>query len=127
MKYLRVYADAEGESHFEDVEIKTTLKELVPGYPKLEFGELIPVSGLLFARMPPGMPDVERHPAPRRQFLTYLSGATEIEVSDGEKRVVGPHEIVLVEDTSGKGHISRIVDGSEQIALFLPVPEGVQL
>ena len=37
----------------------------------------------------------------------FLRGETEIEVSDGEKRVFRSGDVFLVEDTTGKGHRNR--------------------
>ena len=34
-----------------------------------------------------------------------------ITASDGESRVIKAGEIILVEDTTGKGHLSQSVDG----------------
>jgi len=45
--------------------------------------------------------------------------AVKVTASDGESRVIGPGEILLVEDTSGKGHISRAVDGKFRHSVFV--------
>jgi len=42
-----------------------------------------------------------------------------ITVSDGESRVIGPGEVFLVEDVSGKGHISQAVEGKFRHSLFI--------
>ena len=47
------------------------------------------------------------HRAPRRQHVISLAGGISITVSDGETRHIGAGEIVLVEDTTGKGDITR--------------------
>jgi hypothetical protein len=36
--------------------------------------------------------------------MVKLAGEAEIIASDGERRQVGPGMVVLLEDTSGKGH-----------------------
>jgi hypothetical protein len=48
------------------------------------------------------------HPAPFRQLYFLLSGAIEVEVSDGEKRRAEAGAIFLVEDLEGRGHITRV-------------------
>ena len=65
-----------------------------------------PATGIIF-RETPGTYDYSWHPAPRRQYIINLDGAVEITASDGEKRVIGPGEVFLVEDTHGKGHFPR--------------------
>ena len=48
------------------------------------------------------------HPAPRRQFVIILSGQLEIGCGDGSTQVFGPGDARLVEDTTGKGHTTRV-------------------
>jgi hypothetical protein len=45
-----------------------------------------------------------------------MQGAVEAEASDGEVRLFRPGSITLVEDTTGKGHRSRVV-GDEEVVL----------
>jgi hypothetical protein len=52
------------------------------------------------------------HPAPQRQFVIILSGSLEIGFEDGSKKVFGPGDARLVEDTTGKGH-TTVALGSE--------------
>jgi hypothetical protein len=53
-----------------------------------------------------------------------LSGTVEYETSDGEIRRQAPGTVVLVEDTQGRGHITRFADG-EQFFLFIPIPDDL--
>ena len=46
-------------------------------------------------------------------------GSVELETGAGERRVLGPGEILLAEDTTGQGHISRNVDGQPRTCLFI--------
>ena len=48
-----------------------------------------------------------------------LDGPVEITVGSGEKRIFGPGEVFLAEDTDGQGHISRAVDGKVRHSLFI--------
>jgi hypothetical protein len=41
---------------------------------------------------------------PQRQFVLIISGRLEIGFEDGSKKVFGPGDARLVEDTTGKGH-----------------------
>jgi hypothetical protein len=61
------------------------------------------------------------HTAPRRQFVITLSGIGEIECGDGSRRRVGPGDIMLAEDTTGQGHITREIQGPRR-GLFIPLP-----
>jgi hypothetical protein len=50
-----------------------------------------------------------------------LDSAVHITAGDGETRYIGPGEVVLVEDTSGKGHISKFVGGAMRRSIFVAV------
>lgn len=117
MKYLRIYAGPDGESHFEDVEV-----ELQPGAGASELSALIPATGVIFRRSRADQ-HIDFHPAPRRQFVITLSGEAEIEASDGEVRRIGPGTVMLADDTTGKGHITRGVGTAERLSLFVPLAE----
>src|SRR5688500_396504 len=49
------------------------------------------------------------HPAPRRQLYLQLSGTLEVRVSDGRVRQFSPNSLILLEDTTGKGHCARVL------------------
>jgi hypothetical protein len=106
VKYVRIWADASGASHFEDVEVPSTKVELVEGVPPLDVSGVFPVSGLVMVEQEPGTPDWRAHVAPRRQWVMGTRGRVAIEVSDDERREFGPGTPILVEDTVGAGHVS---------------------
>lgn len=116
MKYLHLYAGPDGESHFRDVEVETGAAG------SSELSEAIPVSGLIFRRSAADQ-YIDWHPAPRRQFVITLSGAAEVQASDGEVRRIGPGTVMLADDTTGKGHITRGVGDVERLSLFVPLAD----
>ena len=61
------------------------------------------------------------HPAPRRQYIINLDAGVEITASDGQARKIGAGEVVLVEDTTGKGHLSKALDGKIRNCIFVPI------
>jgi hypothetical protein len=61
------------------------------------------------------------HRAPRRQYVISLAGGISITASDGETRHIGIGEIVLVEDTSGKGHVTRSSGDKPRHTIFVPI------
>ena len=117
MKYFRIYADENGESHFEDVEVKVS-----PSGGSSDLSETIPATGIIFRRSPADQ-YVDWHPAPRRQFVITLSGEAEVEASDGEVRHIGPGTVMLAEDLTGKGHITRGVGTAERLSIFVPLAD----
>jgi hypothetical protein len=47
----------------------------------------------------------------------------EVEVSDGEARHLEPGAIVLVEDTDGRGHVSRVVGDADVLSAVVQLPQ----
>ncbi len=115
MRYTRVFADAEGESHFEDVDVAMHAVDFAPPAPPLDLSDFSPATRFAFLHAPAGWKG-DWHPAPQRQMMIYLQGRVEAETSDAGQRVFGPGSAVLVEDTSGKGHRSRSL-GEEDVLM----------
>jgi len=111
-KVTRVYADELGESRFEDISYPLT-----DGGPIGHLSEKVKVSNVIFRKVPSGYDDL--HNAPQKQYVILLDGAVEIETSTGEKRTFNIGEILLMEDTTGKGHRSRNVEEKERSSLFI--------
>lgn len=114
MKITRIYSGEDGESHFEDIEVE--MKDMGPNFGHVS--ELEGATGVMFRETGANY-NFDFHPAPRRQYVINLDAAVEIEVGDGSKRVIGPGEILLAEDTTGRGHISGSVDGKPRRMLFV--------
>ena len=106
MKVTRVVTGADGQSHFDEIEIE--IEKLQPG------------EGIIFRHASPGDFN-DWHRAPRRQYVINLSGESEVEISDGTKRRFGPGDIFLADDTSGQGHISRAVGNQPRLFVTIPV------
>src|SRR2546428_3777401 len=115
MKIPRLYADKTGESHFETVEIPLT-----ESWGAGRLSERMPATGIIFREVMPDY-DLDWHPAPRRQYIVNLDAGVQITASDGESRKIGAGEIILVEDTWGKGHLSKAIDGKMRHCLFIPI------
>ena len=50
-----------------------------------------------------------------------LAGGISITASDGETRHIGDGKVVLVEDTTGKGHITRSSGDKPRHTIFVPI------
>ena len=112
MHVTRIYTGEDNQSHFEDIEVELIRRHVG------QLSERIPATGLIF-RETGGDYDFDFHNAPRRQYIVNLDGAVEITVGSGEKRVIGPGEVFLAEDTTGQGHISRAVNNQIRHSLFI--------
>jgi hypothetical protein len=112
----RVYSDDKGDSHFEDIEIP--LKEAGSiGW----LSDLLPARGVIFREVEPSY-DWNFHTAPQKQYIILLDGAIEIETSLGEKRIFKAGEVLLVEDTTGKGHKTRNLQPIKRKSIFITLP-----
>jgi hypothetical protein len=121
MHYVRVYADESGESHFADVEVPLIPVDYAPPAPPLHRSALVPASAFVFLAAPSDWAG-DWHPAPMRQMNLLLAGEVEVETSDGEVRRFGPGSASLAEDTTGKGHRSRAVGGTDVLLAVVQLP-----
>jgi hypothetical protein len=115
MKITRLYADEKGESHFQDVEV-----EFEAPTPSGRVSARQKATGIIFREVPADY-DLDWHPAPRRQYIINLDAGVQLTASDGECRRIKAGEVVLVEDTWGKGHLSKAVDGKLRHCIFVPI------
>ncbi len=113
MKITRIYTDTAGETHFGEVDIP--LKDA--GAIGL-LSELEEATGIIF-RETLGDYDYTWHNTPRRQYVIMLAGGVDFTVSAGETRRFGTGDVVLLEDTTGKGHVSQAVDGQRRKSIFV--------
>jgi quercetin dioxygenase-like cupin family protein len=123
MKYIRLYADAEGISHFEDAEVVLTESAYAPPAPPFFVSTREAATGLAMTTLPAGWFG-DWHPSPRLQWWFQLSGELEVEAGDGEKRRLGPGPIVRVEDTTGRGHTTRVIGDASVHAVYVHLPEA---
>lgn len=68
-----------------------------------------PVHELVVVTMPDDVRNTDAHPAPRRQLVIVLAGQFEIETTDGDRRMFAPGDVALFEDTTGLGHVTRVL------------------
>ncbi len=106
MKITKLYTGKDGESHFEEIEV--------------EIDKIQSADGILFRQSLPGTVQ-DWHPAPRRQYVITLSGQGEIEIGDGTVRRFGPGDIMLADDTTGRGHITRAVGNKPRLYVQIPL------
>ena len=105
MKVTRIYSGQDGQSHFEDLDVP--LKTYKVGAMSAE----IPLTVGMFRDTTEGPEVYDFHVAPRRQFVLHFTGRVQIECADGSSRQFGPGEILLADDTTGQGHVSREIEG----------------
>lgn len=97
----RMFTDGEGKARWEAIDLDATPAWL----------DGLDTTQVRFSARPPGVLQ-DWHPAPQRQYVFIISGQLEIGFEDGSKKVFGPGDARLVEDTTGKGH-TTIALGNE--------------
>ena len=99
MKYVRMYADSTGNSHFEDVTVDLKLGDYSPPTPPVYISHFTAARQFGFVSVPAGWVG-DWHPVPGRQVFFYLAGEMEVQVSDNELRRF-PAGSLFAEDTVG--------------------------
>ncbi len=112
----RLYTGQDGQTHAEETEANSTAAGTNDAF------KMMDISRAELHRAPPGSVS-DWHTAPRRQYVITLSGRGEIEVSGGKKILVEPGNIELAEDTTGKGHITRVVGTEDRVTLQLSLSD----
>jgi quercetin dioxygenase-like cupin family protein len=112
----RFYTGPDGQTHVEEIEAKFA------GGDENEMYKLLANAGAELRRAPPGRV-ADWHTAPRRQYVITLSGHGELEIAGGKKVQVGPGSINLVEDVTGKGHITRTVGNEDRVTIQIPLTD----
>ena len=121
-KMFRVYSGSDGKSDVAEVPLDLKPFKDSEG----AYGEGTPMQnakGIAFRVSPPGYV-LDWHCAPRRQYSISLAGSAEIEVGDGTKVRVNPGDIVLAEDLTGQGHITRVVGNERRVYAIVPLADA---
>lgn len=113
MKIPRIYSRPDGETCFGEFDAPLSDSGAIG-----MLSEHFPATGIIF-RETSGDYDYDWHNTPRRQFVIILAGEVDFTVSTGETRRFGGGDVVLLEDTGGKGHRSRAVDGQPRRSVFV--------
>jgi quercetin dioxygenase-like cupin family protein len=110
MQVVRIFSGADGQTHFQDVDLEafaTLSAQVGEGPVRLNRG--------------PAKSFSDFHNAPRRQYVVMMAGEMEIEIGDGTKRVLSPGDVLVAEDLTGKGHITRGVGEQPRVSLAVPL------
>jgi hypothetical protein len=121
VKVTRIYTGADGKTKVEELQIPLSPRDRgsdVSGTVALTTLQVRRTNQNYF---------LDWHPASRRQLVVTLSGESEIELEGRRKIRLGPGHILLAEDTTGQGHISRAVGSKDRITLDIGLSEGATL
>lgn len=117
IRVTRIYTGDDGKTHAEEYDVPLTSQRGAT-----ELSDPVDVASVQFRRTSPDY-FIDWHTAPRRQYVITLAGESEVEIGDGSVIRLHPGHILLAEDTTGQGHISRAVGVDDRISIFLPLVE----
>jgi len=113
IQIVTVYPGADGESYLLDVTTD-------------QFAEIVNHIGEGQTRLnrspSPSVDDF--HNASRVQYVVHLAGISEIEVADGTKKRLNPGDVLIAQDTTGHGHITRGIGDESRVSLAVPLEKG---
>ena len=122
MNYTRIYAGEDGDTHFEDLDIKFTPIDFVPPAPLVDLSPVERAEQIGFLRVPAHW-DAKAHVAPVKAYYIFISGQWEVTTSDGTMRLFGPGSILRTDDTEGNGHTTHMVSDTEALAAVIQLPD----
>ncbi len=122
LKYVRLFVDDAGQSHFEDCTLPLETRSFAPPTTPLEASELIPALGFAVVRFAPDWSG-PWHPSPYRQWFFMMSGSVTVTVTDGTERVLGAGAVILLDDEGTTGHLTRVNGGQDVVAVGVRVPQ----
>jgi quercetin dioxygenase-like cupin family protein len=111
MQIVRVFSGDDNESHFEEL-TADQLTELITS----RVGD-----GPITVNRGEAQSFSDFHNAPRLQYVVMMAGEIEFETGDGTKRRMGPGDVLVAEDLTGHGHISRGVGTGPRMSLAVPL------
>lgn len=117
MRVTWLYTGADGRSHFADLDLPMSPAAFGRSSPAIPTTDLV-------LRETPGTNGL--HTAPRRQLVIYLAGVTEVVCGDCATRRFRPGDVLLADDTTGEGHVTRDVEGS-RITAQVGIPDDLDL
>lgn len=118
MKFHKLYSDASGESHWQDVEVTFQERQFAPPAEKIEVSEPEDVTQMMFLRLRSGWNE-PIHPTPVRQKLICIAGSVRVTASDGEARDIGCGDVWHMEDNHGKGHHTVVTSHEDFLCVIV--------
>ncbi len=115
MKITRLYSGDDNESHFDEIEIP---QDNISDIGRLSDVQL--AQGVVFRENDADY-NLDWHNAPQRQYVVFLNGEVEIEIGDGSKRRFRGGDVLLAEDTTGRGHKSRNIGETPRKSIFVVI------
>ena len=124
LAFTHIFADAQGESHIAQRELPLASTAFAPPTPPLDVSAVQAASGFEALRFPSDWTG-GWHNSPYRQWGFILSGAVVVTTSDGASCELRAGGAFLLEDVHGKGHLTRVIGGTEVLWVAVQIPGDV--
>lgn len=119
MKFVRLFTGEDQQSHFKEESMPLTLTE------HGSLAEPITTQQVIYGEAGDECKELDWHNAPCRQFIVMLDGAIEVEIGDGTKMTFEKGDLLLAEDLTGQGHITRAATNATRRYLAIPIQENL--
>jgi hypothetical protein len=123
--FPRLYSDPSGASRFDTVTVPVTLQNFAPPALPFSVSALAPAAQCGFLHLPVGWVG-DMHPSPLRMWIFVLQGEMHFQASNGDSQKIAAGSAVLLEDTVGVGHFSKVLGSSPAILAAVRLPEDEQ-
>lgn len=122
LRFPRLIVDGAEGTRFDTVRITVSPKHFAPPALPFSVSPFEPAMQCGFLHLPMGWIG-EQHPSPIRMWIYVLEGQMDFETSNGDVRRILPGSALLLEDTTGRGHSSRVVGNRPVILAVVRLPE----
>jgi len=111
MKFIKLYTGEDGQSHFCDIDAGVATQEPLGNYSKP-----FSATSVIFRDFEAGAV-FDWHNAPQPQYIVYLEGEVELEISSGIRRLFKSGDVLFATDLTGKGHITRTLKKGKSLII----------
>ena len=122
LKYIRLFVDATGLSHFQDCTLPLAMRDFAPPTTPLEATDFIPALGFAVVRFAANWSG-PWHASPYRQWFFMMSGSITVTAGDGIERTLNTGDAIFLDDQGTKGHLTRVNSDQEVIAVSVRVAD----
>ena len=122
-RYVRLFADAQGASHFDEIDVVLEPIDFAPPAAPLHIAALFPATSCGLVSGPPDWDGSIPHPSPCRQLFCTLRGEYEVTASDGTVRRFPAGSLLLLEDTTGSGHTTRVTSDEDVLIVSVTLAD----
>jgi hypothetical protein len=121
-QYTRIFTDERGTSRFADLDVELSIGFAAPPAEPLHFAQFLAPDGTFWIGAPSNWKGDAAHPAPRRAIFVTVRGEYQVTTSDGVTRRFPPGSMLIVEDTTGDGHSTKITSDEDCILFAVGLP-----